>query len=53
MMEYVGAEGPVVNFPNADKGITALAIYINLNSYKENIKNTTNISHLFKRTKQT
>ena len=25
-MEYLGAVGPVVNFPNVDKGITTLAI---------------------------
>ena len=37
-MEYLGAGGPVVNSPNVDKGITTLAMDINLNSYMENIK---------------
>ena len=40
-MEYLGAGGPVVNSPNVDKGITTLAMNINLNSYMENIKNRT------------
>ena len=40
-MEYLGAGGPVVNSPNIDKGITNLAININLNSSKENIENRT------------
>ena len=40
-MEYLGAGGPVVNSPNFDKGITTFAVYINLNSYIEKIKNTT------------
>ena len=38
-MEYLGAGGQVVNSPNVNKGITALGININLNSYIENIKN--------------
>ena len=37
-MEYLGASGLVVNSPNVDKGITTLAMDINLNSYMENIK---------------
>ena len=37
-MEYLGAGGPVVNSPNVDKGITTLAMDINLNFYMENIK---------------
>ena len=37
-MEYLGAGGQVVNSPNVNKGITALGININLNSYIENIK---------------
>ena len=41
MMEYLGAGGTAVNSPNVDKGITALAININLNSSMENIKNRT------------
>ena len=40
-MEYLGAGGPVANSPNVDKGITTLAMNINLNSYMENIKNRT------------
>ena len=40
MMEYLGAGGPVMNSPNVDKGITTLAININLNYSMENIKNT-------------
>ena len=40
-MEYLGAGGPVKNFPNVEKGITTLAININLNSYMENIKKRT------------
>ena len=52
-MEYVAAGGPVVNSPNVDKGITVLAINMNLNSYIENIINTTNISQLFKITLET
>ena len=38
-MEYLGAGRPVVNFPNVGKGITTLAMNMNLNSYMENIKN--------------
>ena len=38
-MEYLGVGGPVVNSPNVDKGITTLAMNINLNSYMKNIKN--------------
>ena len=57
-MEYLGAGGQVVNSPNVNKGITALGININLNSYIENIKkknimNLPNIPHHFKRTLQT
>ena len=53
-----GAGEPVVNPPSVDKGITTLAVNINLNSYMENIltkniKSTNNISNLFKRTFQT
>ena len=33
-----GAGEPVVNPPSVDKGITTLAVNINLNSYMENIK---------------
>ena len=40
-MEDLGAGGPVVNSPNVDKGIAVLAMNINLNSYTENIKNST------------
>ena len=40
-MEYLGADGPVVNSPNIDKGITALTININLNFYIEDIKHRT------------
>ena len=40
-MDYIGAGGPVVNSSNVDKGITTLAININLNSYMEVIKNRT------------
>ena len=40
-MEYLGAGEPIVNSPNVDKGITTLAISINLNSYIENFKNRT------------
>ena len=38
MMEYPGRGDPLVNSPNVDKGITALAINISLNSYIENIE---------------
>ena len=38
-MVYLGADGTVVNSPNVDKGITTLAINLNLNSYMKNIKN--------------
>ena len=41
VMEYLGADGPVVNSPNVNKGINTLAININLNSYVESIKNRT------------
>ena len=41
MTEYLGAGGPVVNFPNVDKGVTTLAININFNSYIGNIENRT------------
>ena len=37
-MEYPGRGEPLVNSPNVDKGITALAINISLNSYIENIE---------------
>ena len=37
----LGADGPAVNFPNVDKGITTFAIHINLNFYIKNIKNRT------------
>ena len=50
-LEYLGAGGSVVNSANVNKGITALAININLNFYMENIK--TNILQLFKRRLQT
>ena len=41
-MEYLGAGGPaVVNSPNVDKGITTLAMNINVKSYMESIKNGT------------
>ena len=40
-MEYLGAGRAAVNSPNVDKGITTLAININLNSSMENIKNRT------------
>ena len=36
-----GAGEPVVNPPSVDKGITTLAVNINLNSYMENIKKRT------------
>ena len=39
VVKYLGASGPVVNFPNVDKEITILAININLNSYIENMEN--------------
>ena len=39
--EYLGASGPVLNFPNVDKRITTLAVNVNLNSYIENTKNVT------------
>ena len=48
-MECLGVGGSVVNCPNVDKGITTLAININLDSYIENVY----ISHLLKRTLQT
>ena len=38
-MEFLGGGGSVVNSPNADKGINAPAININLNFYAEIIKN--------------
>ena len=41
VVEYLGADGPVVNSANVDKGIATLAMNINLNSYMENIKNRT------------
>ena len=31
--EYLGASGLVVSFPNADKGITALSININIENF--------------------
>ena len=40
-MEYLGADGPMVNSPNINKGITTLAINLNLKYYLENIKNRT------------
>ena len=40
-MEYLCVGGPVMNFPNVDKGIATLAININLSSYTEHIKNRT------------
>ena len=40
-MEYLGTGEPVVNFLNVDKGITVLAIKINLNSVIKDIKNRT------------
>ena len=41
MMGYLGTGEPVVNVLNVDKGITTLAIKINLNSSIKNIKNRT------------
>ena len=41
VMKYLGAGEPVVNFLNVDKGITTLAIKINLNSSIKDIKNRT------------
>ena len=41
MTEYLVAGGPVVNSPNVGKGITTLAMNINLNSSIEN-ENTKN-----------
>ena len=40
-MEYLGAGGPVKNSLNIDKGITTLAININLKSYVEDVNKTT------------
>ena len=40
-MEYLVAGGPVVNFPSVDKGVTTIAINLNLKPYMENIKNRT------------
>ena len=40
-MEYLAAGEPVVNSSNVDKGITTLAMNINLNIYIENTKNRT------------
>ena len=40
-MEFLGAGGTVVNSPNVDKGVTTLAMNLNLNSYIEKIKNGT------------
>ena len=40
-MEYLGAGGEVVNFPNVDKGIGTLNLNINLNFYMGHIKNRT------------
>ena len=44
-MEYLGAGGPVVNSPNVDKGITTLAINLNLNLYKFLTWKTLKIEH--------
>ena len=44
-MEYLGAGGPVVNSPNVDKGITTLAITLNLNLYKFLTWKTLKIEH--------
>ena len=41
-MEYLGADGPAVNFPNVHKGITAMNA--NFNYYMENMKNVKNRS---------
>ena len=41
MVEYLGVSGPVVNSVNVDKGITTLAINVNLDFYIENIRNRT------------
>ena len=38
-MEYLGAGGPVVNYPNVNKGINTFAMNVNLSLYMENIKN--------------
>lgn len=37
-MQYLGAGGSAVKFANVNKGITTLAININLNSYTEDTK---------------
>ena len=39
--EYLGGHEPVVKFLNVDKGITTLAIKINLNFCRKGIKNRT------------
>ena len=52
-MENLGVGGPVANAPNVNKGTTTLAITINPHSSIENIKNTTKVSHLFKRMLET
>ena len=41
MMEYLNVSGSAVNSVNVDKGITTLAINLNLDSYIENIRNRT------------
>ena len=38
-MQCLGAGGSAVKFANVNKGITTLAININLNSYTEDTKN--------------
>ena len=40
-MEYLGVGRPVVDSPNAEKGITTPAMNINLSFYIEGIKNRT------------
>ena len=37
-MKYLGADGPKVNSTNVKKGITTLAMNINLNYYLETLK---------------
>ena len=41
VIENLGAGGPVVNSPSVDRGITTLAIKLNLNSYMGNINSRT------------
>ena len=41
VIEYLGVDGPLVNSTNVNKGITTLALNLNVNSYMESIKNRT------------